>query len=662
MRKIYSLLFMMVMAMGATFHASAEEDQFLTIVFSPEDSGYVVTTQYDENYNTVETGTYEPDQNGEVQLPYDNSSQFQIRPNTNGGYGLVSMVNETAQKTNPHYYPESPRGDGYIWSYMSSHNAGDILVVTASKGGTFTVVGIGDKVDAAYMRNTQTYTSITLSTEETTIEFNGGAKYQIGSNNYSTPDQLWKVEVTYADGYTEELSGNYGNFEYAPQDGDKVRVYTDKPKTYAKLNFAFDGVPDAIIDHVEYNYQTIDREAWQAGDYQVESGYYLYIYLNKDGYETVYCALNGAEKASVYGDTQSMLLENGNPDVAAEYNFVFSADKEQVFNVTINTENPEAFQIVKLINGYTEGSAYDFSKSGDVIEVGSGNKTIKFKANNGWRVDGILVDGVAPEYFYNSSYTVEGDCTIEVNVTDLNANRTKTAVVYVDEDAAWYDGSVSLSYVDYTQNRLEKGYNFIKFSDEDLPFTFSAYSTEGSTYYMVNNMPIVNSYRCEATESLADGAVIKYFLGEPTPVKLSYTVDDEVKDAVEVYHDHVTKFDHTTGRPTLSYRGTQIHVKTIAAAARAAGVEFLVKDGDKVVNPDENGVYSIVVGPEEKEKNIIITTDLSSGIADSFVDADKVFDIFSIQGVVVKRNATNDDLKALPAGIYVAGGKKVVVK
>ena len=177
---------------------------------------------------------------------------------------------------------------------------------------------------------------------------------------------------------------------------------------------------------------------------------------------------------------------------------------------------------------------------------------------------------------------------------------------------------------------------------------------------MVNNMPIVNNYRCEATESLADGAVIKYFLGEPTPVSLSYTVDDEVKDAVEVYHDYVTKFDHTTGR-TVSFRGTQIHIKKVAEAARTAGVEFLVKDGDKVVNPDENGVYSIVVGPET-EKNIVITTDLSNGISDSVVGADSVFDILSIQGVVVKRNATNDDLKALPAGIYVAGGKKVVVK
>ncbi len=36
------------------------------------------------------------------------------------------------------------------------------------------------------------------------------------------------------------------------------------------------------------------------------------------------------------------------------------------------------------------------------------------------------------------------------------------------------------------------------------------------------------------------------------------------------------------------------------------------------------------------------------------------FDICNAQGIVIKRNATLDDLNALPAGIYIAGGKKIV--
>lgn len=37
-----------------------------------------------------------------------------------------------------------------------------------------------------------------------------------------------------------------------------------------------------------------------------------------------------------------------------------------------------------------------------------------------------------------------------------------------------------------------------------------------------------------------------------------------------------------------------------------------------------------------------------------------VFDIVNAQGIILKRNATVEDLKTLPAGIYIAGGKKFV--
>lgn len=38
----------------------------------------------------------------------------------------------------------------------------------------------------------------------------------------------------------------------------------------------------------------------------------------------------------------------------------------------------------------------------------------------------------------------------------------------------------------------------------------------------------------------------------------------------------------------------------------------------------------------------------------------QVFDIYNAQGILMKRNAGVDDLNALPAGIYIAGGKKIV--
>lgn len=37
-------------------------------------------------------------------------------------------------------------------------------------------------------------------------------------------------------------------------------------------------------------------------------------------------------------------------------------------------------------------------------------------------------------------------------------------------------------------------------------------------------------------------------------------------------------------------------------------------------------------------------------------------DVFNLQGILVKRNATTDDLLSLPSGLYIMRGKKVIVK
>lgn len=44
--------------------------------------------------------------------------------------------------------------------------------------------------------------------------------------------------------------------------------------------------------------------------------------------------------------------------------------------------------------------------------------------------------------------------------------------------------------------------------------------------------------------------------------------------------------------------------------------------------------------------------------ADSLINQD----VYNLQGILVKAAATAEDLKALPAGLYIVGGKKVVIR
>lgn len=633
------------------------QDQKLTVVFQDPASGYVVTLKSEDGPDgsvKVDDETFKPDADGVIELVYSSMGEFEVRPNE--GYALLNMKEEGS--SNPHDNGFSPNLDGNIYCAMSQATANSTLIVTSTKAGSFKVKGVGEKIANIDLQNLTTYSSIPVTSEFQSVSFPGGQQYKISSSNYSSP--LWKVEVT-NDGYTEEIENNYGSFFYIPKDGDEVVIYSDAPITYAYIKFSFEGedVTKSIIKEVMYDYQPVSNEIWESDNWKVEAGKYLNVNFDTTGFAKIKYSVNGGAEQTVtssYGYcTASINILNDDPENAKDYNIVFTAEKEKFYTVTLECEHPEAVRLAQ-IEGYYEGAPIEFTKSGDKIQVSNVKNQIKISANNGWSLDGVLIDGREAEYseFYYGTLTINGDCTVTLNVSDLNAKRNKTAVVYVQDDTNWV--YLSFRYADNTEATIEKGYNFVKFCDDDLPLSFGSYGPAGESIFYVNGELASNSYACPETMELEDGAVIKYFAGTPTSYNVTYEVEPSVADAVEIYHDHLIKVDHNATTEFACFGGTQIHIKP--AAARSAASTFLVKVGSNTIVPDEDGVYSVVV---DDHKAIKVVTAGTSGVEMMPGDGE-VFDIFNLQGVAVKRNATTDDLKALPAGIYIAGGKKVVVK
>lgn len=78
-----------------------------------------------------------------------------------------------------------------------------------------------------------------------------------------------------------------------------------------------------------------------------------------------------------------------------------------------------------------------------------------------------------------------------------------------------------------------------------------------------------------------------------------------------------------------------------------------------VVYDDEtafNGSVDLTTGSE-----IVYDINITSGVEAVF-GADVVADVYSVNGIMVARNADIETVKALPAGIYVINGKKVIVR
>ncbi len=636
-------------------------EQNVTFLFVPEGAGFVVTTHFNDAGMEIEDEVFNtPNDMGEIVVPYNAAGGYIIKPNP--GFTLLNAKDET-NASNPHYTGVTPRGDGWIHDYMGTISANAVIVVTASQAGSFSVKGVGEHLSNISMINLVDYTYVNVTDTYSNVSFNNGASYNIYSN---TASPLWKVEVTNNEGETEQLEGIYGNFTYTPNAGDKVSIFTDCPETHAniKISLAGEGVNKNIVNSVSYANSEVAQSTWaSAQGWNVVAGDYLKIKFDAEGYVGLSVTVNGVAQSlyTDYTDNKKYIqynITNDNPDVDKLYEVVISARKEHQYNVTLVCEHPEAVSL------RTGAGAVSFTTSPAQIKVSESNNILYINPNSGWKVEGILVDGSAPDentYIYNSYY-VSGDCEITINVADLTSLRTKTAVVYVDESVA-NPVYLTFKYQDGTEAGVAPGYNFVKYCDEDLPFSMGYYGGGDAAYY-INGEKVTMVQPAIETLTFEDGGVIKIYNSTPTSNVLTYDIDDEVSDLVEIYHDHTSKIDHTAINEYACFPGTMVHFKPAAASsqlrARSATVPFEVAVNDEKLEADGDGVYSFKVTNEPA--SIKVAKAISTGVEEIDTESDNAGAVYNLQGIVVKKAATMDDVKALPAGVYVINGKKVIVK
>lgn len=90
----------------------------------------------------------------------------------------------------------------------------------------------------------------------------------------------------------------------------------------------------------------------------------------------------------------------------------------------------------------------------------------------------------------------------------------------------------------------------------------------------------------------------------------------------------------------VMYKGCEIPVSSVEVTDPSSSVTWR----------DENYVY------------IFLYFDNLSGVESVTAESTEAVDVYNLQGILVKRNATKEDINSLPAGLYIAGGKKVMLK
>ena len=183
-------------------------------------------------------------------------------------------------------------------------------------------------------------------------------------------------------------------------------------------------------------------------------------------------------------------------------------------------------------------------------------------------------------------------------------------------------------------------------------FVDNGQTTEGAVYDLVPSSvsPEDGSTVLEIKEVvLAFDEVTFYPMSEGAPVATLVNVDS----AADVYYTSEPAVENDWFNPT-------VYTFTFSTPLTEKGTyKFTVAKGAFC---DET--YDVEMGEAGHANEELVYTFIVNGGSgvEAVEDANVKADVFSVDGKVVVRNATAADVKALPAGLYIFNGKKVVVK
>ncbi len=89
------------------------------------------------------------------------------------------------------------------------------------------------------------------------------------------------------------------------------------------------------------------------------------------------------------------------------------------------------------------------------------------------------------------------------------------------------------------------------------------------------------------------------------------------------------------------------------------GVIKPIKEGECTIILSITGYDNTVIN---KEISVIVTSEKDASINTTHFNNENLFDIYTFQGVCLKRSATIRNVEDLTSGFYIIGGKKVLIK
>ena len=478
-----------------------------------------------------------------------------------------------------------------------------------------------------------TYTTFPLVNGENDVKFvpEVESPFVISAKDNST--SLYSVKKN-----SEEVQPKYGSYRVDVANGDKIEIQANYPDVDYSVKFSLSEKAAGFITKVQVN--GTDVTNYMDNNFTVKAGSQVYVEGNTNDYTLESFKVNGTS-VDFYGNYTFMVTGPTTVDIVARK----FGNLKAVFDIDDASH-------VEVYKGYSYyGNSVNVTTGKNTIEVPESTPVIAVKAKDGYMLVSVS-DGTTDYVERDGNTEVNVKVTDGMNVTVKTAElvRDKSAVVYVED--ATKPSFMRFMRKDYTTINLETGYNLIPFNDGDLPFTTSFYGV--STLNVYKNDELVEPKYAGATQytlEVADKDVLKFFFTKtPAKVNARITVEGEAENLTVVKDQLKAVTDFTSPIPCLE--GSEF----VFSVAEKSFVKSLTVNGTPV-QPQEDKTYKVVV---TADCNIKVELGVASGINDVTAAVRDTNDVYRIDGVLIKKNASRSEVENLGRGIYIINGKKVI--
>jgi len=562
------------------------------------------------------------------------SDQSSVNVYANDGYALSKVVDQNNMEydlSGPQtFYIGGSRWEGELVLTVTTYN----LEEARDKSVTVKIEGDPSSVKISRYNYSEKFTP--TSDEFVYKYMDSELPLTFEHSNYNL--SLHKVWLN--DNLVEKTPSGY--FHVSPQDGDKITV---QPESNIDVDINFNYSSDDIKDIISSITVNGDRVTdWDKEKLTVKQGSKVYFDFNSIDFENISASVNDTPITfPAYGYYYEF-----SADDESGYSFDISATAKKPYTVTVHAED---YDKIVVYNGssYDLGDPIYLTQSETVLTVPVSNNYISIRPIDSNYIVNLNVNGSCKIVPYELSLvSVDGDdayITVEVEKIE----RDKKIAIYLD-DAEWISEFtyVLLSNFKATEYKqyLQSGYQIVNFGDFDNDVMFSLYGPNylaPIAYY--NGEPQSYLY----TKTIEDGDILKAYMSEPESYSVTYDIEDGA--AVKVYHDYLTLIENPSTHTVFA--NTEIHVKP------EGDEKVKVEVNNTSIAPNEEGFYTATINGDT---NVKVSIDSDSGIENVTGGNDVPMNVYNLQGIEVLHKADEAEIKALPAGIYVAGGKKIVIR